>query len=424
LAELGFAIERLKTGTPPRLHGKTIDYSVCGVQQPDNPPRPFSFQTNFIQNQQSLCYITYTNEKTHKIIRENLDRSPLYSGIIKGIGVRYCPSLEDKIVKFPDRERHQIFLEPEGLNTVEVYANGISTSLPQDVQLRYVRSIAGLEKAEIMRFGYGIEYDFIPPTQIFSTMETKKISGLYFAGQINGTTGYEEAACQGLIAAVNAVLKLKSKPPFTLKRDQAYIGVLIDDLVTRGTKEPYRMFTSRAEYRLLLRHDNADQRLMPLGHELGLINASVYEKFCDKQKKIKELISILGELKQGNQTFSKILRRPDVDWKKLCEMDSRLLPWNSFPEVTEQVEIETKYQGYFQRQEHEVKKMQKFEEMHIPTDLDYKNIVHIRRESREKLTRHQPTTLGQASRIDGVSPADISVLMVYLMQWYRKKTER
>lgn len=425
LEEMGFTVGRLKTGTPPRLHGSTIDYTVCGVQEPDDPPRPFSFQTRAIENSQILCHITYTNPETHNIIRENLDRSPLYTGVIKSTGPRYCPSIEDKVVKFPDRNRHQIFLEPEGKNTREVYANGISTSLPQDVQLRYVRSIKGLENAEIMRFAYGIEYDFVPPTQVFPTMETKLIEGLYHAGQINGTTGYEEAAAQGLMAGINAALKLQGKPPFTLGRDQAYIGVLLDDLVTRDPREPYRMFTSRAEYRLLLRHDNADRRLMPDGYRLGLIPDGVYQNLCDKERKIHELTGLLRDVKHGNEPLAKILRRPEVNWSKLCEIDGRLGAWNDFPRVIEQVEIEIKYEGYLARQAQEIRKMQRMENLRIPPDTDYRKIIQLKRECRENLALYRPGTLGQASRIAGVTPADISVLMIYLTNSeYRDSLEK
>jgi tRNA uridine 5-carboxymethylaminomethyl modification enzyme len=416
LAELGLEIKRLKTGTPPRLHGKSIDYTVCAAQQPDAVPRPFSFRNKKIERPTAICYLTHTNPETHRIIRESLDRSPLYTGIIKGTGVRYCPSLEDKVVRFADKEQHQVFLEPEGLDTCEVYPNGISTSLPADVQLRYVHSIRGLEKAEIVRFGYGIEYDFVPPTQIYSTLETKRISGLYLAGQINGTTGYEEAAAQGLLAAVNAVRKLRGEATVILRRADAYLGVLIDDLVTRGTTEPYRMFTSRAEHRILLRQDNADRRLTPLAYEVGLVSRAVYEELLDKEAKIKELTTLLWQTRNDNQPLAKILRRPEVAWQELCKVDSRLLPWNAYPEVVEQVEIEIKYEGYLRRQEQEIKKCEKMENLRLPGDLDYHTVPQLRREAKEKLTRHRPLSIGQAARIEGIAPADISLLLVYLAQ--------
>jgi tRNA uridine 5-carboxymethylaminomethyl modification enzyme len=422
LLEAGFEIKRLKTGTPPRLHGNTIDYSQCIVQEPDKEPHPFSYQTTEIKRRQVPCYLTHTNAETHKIIRDNLDRSPLYTGVIKGTGVRYCPSIEDKVVRFAHQEHHQVFLEPDGMETAEVYPNGISTSLPPDVQILYLHSIKGLEKAEIVRFGYAIEYDFVPPTQIYATLETRRIEGLYLAGQINGTTGYEEAAAQGLLAAMNAVRKLRGETPVILRRDQAYIGVLIDDLVTRGTTEPYRMFTSRAEYRLLLRQDNADRRLTPIAHEVGLIPQEVYEKLQEKEKRIKELTDLLGQINHGNDSLVKILRRPEVTWADIVKLDSRLEPWNACPDVVEQVQIEIKYEGYFRRQQKEIQKLEKLENMPVPENIDYSVIPHLRREAKDKLTRHRPMSIGQASRVEGIAPADISVLLVYLVS--RERADR
>ena len=423
LIDLGIHLERLKTGTPPRLHGATIDYKLCEIQEPDDPPKPFSFETKKLDRPRIPCYITYTNDKTHDIIRNNLDRSPLYAGVIKSIGPRYCPSIEDKVMKFPHRDRHQLFLEPEGVDTKEIYANGIPTSLPYDVQDKFVHSIQGLEKAKIMRFGYAIEYDYIPPTQIQATLETKKIQNLYAAGQINGTTGYEEAGAQGLMAGINAAQKLMGKSSFILRRDQAYIGVLIDDLVTRGTSEPYRMFTSRAEYRLLLRQDNADRRLRGLAYELGTVNKSLYDDILQKEARIEELKKTLEKLRHSNQPLVKILRRPEMDWLQLVELDSRLEEWNAYPDVCEQVEIDVKYEGYMQRQEKQIKKFRQMENFRIPEGIDYNEVNHLRRESKEKLSRHRPLSLGQASRIEGVSPADISVLMIHLEALRKKHSQ-
>ena len=389
LSSLAFEIKRLKTGTPPRINKRSIDFSKVEVQYGDENPTPFSFLTERIEQKQIPCYITYTNPETHKYILDNLDRSPLYSGKIKGIGPRYCPSIEDKVVRFKDKERHQIFLEPEGLNTDEIYLNGLPTSLPQDVQIAMLRTIKGLENSEIMRFGYAIEYDFCPPTQLKPTLETKLVDNLYFAGQINGTSGYEEAAAQGIVAGINAVLKIKQKAPFVLERSQAYIGVLIDDLVTKGTNEPYRMFTSRAEYRLLLRHDNADLRLMEYGFEFGLISKTQYEAMKNK----KELIQ------KGVETAKK----------------NRLEELSSFPEeVKKQIGIEIKYEGYIKRQLKETERLKRLERLRIPGNLEYKNIRGLRRESQEKLDRIKPESLGQASRISGISPCDISLLYIYL----------
>ncbi len=393
LRSLGFDVLSLKTGTTARLNAKTINFSKMKKQPGDNPPVPFSFSTKKISRKQLPCYITYTNKKTHDIIRKGLGRSPLYTGKIKSTGVRYCPSIEDKIVRFSDRDRHQVFLEPEGLKSDQYYPNGISTSLPQDVQLKMIRSIPGLKKAEIKIPGYGIEYDFINPTQLKPTLETKLIENLYHAGQINGTTGYEEAAAQGFMAGVNAVLKIKKKPPFILDRSQAYIGVLIDDLVTRGTQEPYRMFTSRVEYRLLLREDNADLRLSGIGHNLGLVSKKDYEKVASKK------INISNELKRIKNTRGYLRTRGLSD------------------EEMKQVDIEVKYKGFINRQAKEIEKFKQIEKINIPNSFKYKGIPGLSKEIIEKLNLARPINLGQASRISGITPVAISVLMVYLKRY-------
>ncbi|MDP8230442.1 MAG: tRNA uridine-5-carboxymethylaminomethyl(34) synthesis enzyme MnmG [Candidatus Gorgyraea atricola] len=393
LRSLGFDVLRLKTGTTARLDTKTIKFSKMKKQLGDNPPVPFSFSTKKISRKQLPCYITYTNKKTHEIIRKGLDRSPLYTGKIKSTGARYCPSIEDKIVRFSDRDRHQVFLEPEGLKKDQYYPNGISTSLPQDIQLKMIRSIPGLEKAEINIPGYGIEYDFVNPTQLKSTLETKLIENLYHAGQINGTTGYEEAAAQGFMAGVNAVLKIRKKAPFILDRSQAYIGVLIDDLVTRGTQEPYRMFTSRVEHRLVLREDNADLRLSGIGHNLGLVSKKDYEKVVSKK------INISNELKRIKNTRGYLRTRGLSN------------------EEMKQVEIEVKYKGFIDRQAKEIEKFKQIEKINIPNSFKYKGIPGLSKEIIEKLTMARPINLGQASRISGITPVAISVLMVYLKRY-------
>lgn len=422
LRKLGFEIGRLKTGTPCRVNRRSIDFSKVEIQPGDNPPQPFSYSNNRILQEQIPCYITYTNPKTHEYIRNNLDRSPLYSGRIKGIGPRYCPSIEDKVVRFPRKTRHQIFLEPEGINTEEIYLNGLSTSLPQDVQVQMLRTIKGLENAEIMRFGYAIEYDFAPPTQIKTNLETKLVENLFFAGQINGTSGYEEAACQGFMAGINAVLKLKGKAPFVLGRDQAYIGVLIDDLITKGTSEPYRMFTSRAEYRLLLRQDNADIRLMEYGYKFGLISKEQYAALEDKKRKIGEGINYLRRSRKGNISLAKFLSRPEVSFSDLNTVGSN--GWVTTPhDILQQIEIEIKYAGYIKRALNQVNRFKKLEERKIPPDLDYDSIKGLRRESQEKLKNIRPSSIGQAWRISGISPSDISVLLVYLEQKYRRENK-
>ena len=412
LKNLGFKILRFKTGTCARLDGKTIDFSGLKVQYGDQPPRPFSFSTEQLNVKQVPCYITYTNEKTHKIIRENLDRSPLFTGKITGKGVRYCPSIEDKVVKFPHHERHHVFLEPEGKDVDLYYPNGISTSLPIDVQEEFIHTIKGLENVKIVRYGYGIEHDVVEPTQVYPTLETKLIENLFFAGQINGTTGYEEAAAQGLIAGINASLKIKGKKSLILDRTTSYIGVLIDDLTTKGTDEPYRMFTSRVEYRLLIREDNADLRLRKIGYEIGLVSEEEWEKTQNKKKMIDKL---MGELKSkkikipsGRISLFEYLRRPEVKIKDI-KLDG------DYPkDVLEEVEIEVKYSPYIERMLSEIKEFRNLERIKIPPDIDYEKIPGLSLEIREKLSKFKPLNLGQASRISGITPSAISILMVYL----------
>ncbi len=406
----GIELMRFKTGTPPRLRKGTIDFSVCEEQPGDENPSPFSFQTEKISQKQLSCYLTHTNEKTHTIIKQNLYRSPLYGGIIQGTGPRYCPSIEDKVVKFGDKERHQIYLEPEGWDTEETYVNGISTSLPQDVQIELVRSIRGLENAELMRFGYAIEYDCAQPTQLKHSLETKKIENLFFAGQINCTSGYEEAAAQGLIAGLNVIRKLRNQPPFILSRSEAYIGVLIDDLVTRGTTEPYRMFTSRAEFRLLLRQDNADERLMKYGREFGLIPEAVFEKTENTIRKVQETINQLHKTPMGSISARQFLRRPEVTFNsfKYNKLDLEELD----KDIVQRIENEVKYEGYVKRQLIDVEKFSKLERRKIPEGINYQTIHNLSREAREKLSKVKPVSIGQASRIPGISPADLSVLSI------------
>jgi tRNA uridine 5-carboxymethylaminomethyl modification enzyme len=414
LNALGFEVIRLKTGTPPRLNGRTIHFEALEAQYGEDPAPPFSFQTERIDRPNIPCYITYTNEKTHEIIRANLHRAPLYTGQIKSVGPRYCPSIEDKVVRFADKPQHQIFLEPEGVETLEYYCNGIATSIPQDVQEAMVHSIAGLEGAEIMRFGYAVEYDMVPARQLYPWLETRLIEGLYHAGQINGTSGYEEAAAQGIMAGINTALRIQGKEPLVLGRDEAYIGVLIDDLVTEDPREPYRMFSSRAEYRLLLRQDNADRRLMKYGRRVGLVPDTLWERLQAKERLIQETIAFLEKERHEEQPLAKVLRRPGATFQAVEAVCPKLAAMALPPDVREQVEIELKYEGYIRRQEHHVLKMRQLEDKRIPDDIDYSAITGFSNEARGKLARIRPVTVGQASRISGVSPADISVLMVCL----------
>jgi tRNA uridine 5-carboxymethylaminomethyl modification enzyme len=440
LADYGFRVGRLKTGTCPRLNARTINFEKLEVQEGDISPVPFSFSNQKISQRQVPCHITYTNETTHALIKAAVHRSPMYSGAIQSRGPRYCPSIEDKVVRFADKTRHQIFLEPEGLETVEIYPNGISTSLPLDVQIELVHSIQGLENAEIMRPGYAIEYDYVEPTQLNASLETKLIKGLYHAGQINGTTGYEEAAAQGLMAGINAVLSLRREDPLILRRDQAYIGVLIDDLVTKGTDaEPYRMFTSRAEYRLMLREDNADLRLTEIGYKVGVVSTDAYRKLYRKSEKMKilrnmleahellpstEINARLADLNSApianKMSLAQLLRRPELTVADLVSFSSDIAEFE--PHISTQAEVDIKYAGYLDRQLEMVNRSKKMESSRVPSDLDYNAINGLSREVREKLIRIQPQSLGQAARIPGITPAAISLLSIHLKRRSRMST--
>jgi tRNA uridine 5-carboxymethylaminomethyl modification enzyme len=426
LLKLGFELKRLKTGTPPRLLKKSIDFNKLDLQEGDRPPKPFSYLVETLRRgrddiftlnewrdgmfhvEQLACAITYTTAETHEIVRSNLDKSPLYCGRIEGVGPRYCPSLEDKVVRFADKERHQLFLEPEGRHTDEYYINGCSTSLPFEVQLAFIRSVPGLERAEIMRAGYAVEYDFAPPPQLQPSLETKRIEGLFFAGQLNGTSGYEEAAGQGLIAGINAVRKIQGRAPLILRRDQAYIGVLIDDLVTKGTEEPYRMFTSRAEHRLSLRHDNADLRLTEIGAEVGLASPERVRKLHEKQAAIAETLKLLEATKREGQSWTHLLKRPDVAWVDLPS------PFQAVDaDVASQLETEIKYAGYLKREQAHIERGRADEDRTIPDWLDFDTVPGLKAEARVKLKKIRPRTFGQAARISGINPTDVALLQVH-----------
>ncbi len=439
LVDLGFVAGRLKTGTPPRIHRDSVDFTGLEEQKPDNPAVPFSFQTKGISRSQVSCFITYTRPETHELLKSGLDRSPMYTGMIHGTGPRYCPSIEDKVVRFADKERHQLFLEPEGINHPEIYVNGFATSLPEDIQLKALRSVPGMEKAQIIRLGYAVEYDFFPSYQVQHTLETHDIGGLYFAGQINGTSGYEEAAAQGLMAGINAALKLRQQDPLILDRSEAYIGVLIDDLINKTIMEPYRMFTSRAEFRLLLRHDNADLRLMDHGHRIGLLPGEVLEKMQLKQQRINSLLEKTAKINLSPVQFNplaaehkstpisqstplrQLMRRPEIPLQALLEAGGVSNGYHDDELV--HVEFITKYEGYLKRQEELVTKFKKIEERPIPADFDYRSVPSLSNESREKLLQVRPASLGQASRISGVRHSDITVLMIFLEKYTRQKSD-
>lgn len=438
LLDLGISLRRFKTGTPARINSKSVDFSKMIEQNGDDKIVPFSFMSGKLQKEQIACYLTYTNEETHNIIRENIDRSPIYNGSIKGVGPRYCPSIEDKVMRFPDKTQHQIFVEPEGVDTLEMYVGGFSSSLPEEVQVKMLRTLPGLENVEMMRTAYAIEYDSIDPTQLKPTLEFKNINGLYGAGQLNGSSGYEEAGAQGLIAGINAALKIKNEEPLILTRSDAYIGVLIDDLVTKGTNEPYRMMTSRAEYRLLLRQDNADIRLTEIGHRVGLVTEKRYSTFINRKKNIEDELERLKNLKVTNKkevneflvsinstplrkaiNFYELMQRPELDYFQLAKLDPERPVLSD--DIGEQINILTKYEGYIQSQMEQVSQFKKFEKKLLPKDIDYSNVSGLRTEAVQKLSNIRPISIGQASRISGVSPADISVLLIYLEHQYGKQ---
>ncbi len=424
LDALGFERGRLKTGTPPRVDGRTVDFSKTEVQPGDEKPKPFSHFTETIPLKQVPCHIAYTNPQTHESIHNNLDRAPMYNGQIGGQGPRYCPSIEDKVVRFKDRERHQIFIEPEGLDTDWVYLNGISTSLPAEVQDQILASIPALSSAKVLQYGYAVEYDFFPPTQITPTFQTRFVEGLYFAGQICGTSGYEEAAGQGFLAGVNSVLQLRGEDPFVLDRAEAYLGVLVDDLVIENPLEPYRMFSSRAEYRLLLRADNADVRLMEYGHKFGLISSEALKKVEKKKESVQTLIGELDSIYLKGKSLLKILRQPEMDFAQVNELTDEISPELLHEEVIEQVEIEATYSTYIDRQKHQVEKFRQLETLAIPDSFDYDQVPAIRNESREKLRAIRPRSIGQASRISGVTPADVQVILAMVDSKSRRAQNR
>jgi tRNA uridine 5-carboxymethylaminomethyl modification enzyme len=414
LARLGLRLGRLKTGTPPRVDGRTLDYARLEAQPSDPEPVRFSFGPPGPGLGDVVCWITATTPAIHDLIRASLDRSPLFTGQIRSTGPRYCPSIETKVVRFADRASHQVFLEPEGLATDWIYCNGLSTSLPEDVQDRIVHGVPGMERAAIVRYGYAIEYDFVPPDQIQATLEAKALGGLYLAGQINGTSGYEEAAGQGLLAGINAARALAGRPPVVLRRDQAYIGVMIDDLVTKGTDEPYRMFTSLAEYRLVLRQDNADRRLTPVGREVGLVSDEAWRRFEEKDRRVGEVQAVLRRTRRQGRTLEEWLRRPETTWEDLAVEVPDLASLAAGPEAIEEAVIEAKYAGYLARQAQQIERSRQMEDRAIPADLDYAGIPHLRREAQEKFARVRPRSLGQAGRIAGIGPADLASLLVYL----------
>ncbi|WP_299467010.1 tRNA uridine-5-carboxymethylaminomethyl(34) synthesis enzyme MnmG [uncultured Gimesia sp.] len=414
LAQLGFELQRFKTGTPARLNGRTINFSVLNEQPGDDKPQPFSYMTEKITQSQMSCYLTETNADVHRLINENLHRAPMYSGQINSTGPRYCPSIEDKVVRFSERDSHQVFLEPEGRYTNEYYCNGISTSLPRDVQDQMIHSIRGLENSEIMRYGYAVEYDFATPTQLKPTLETKLVEGLYFAGQLNGTTGYEEAAGQGLLAGLNAALKIAGKQDLILDRNEAYLGVLIDDLVTKGVDEPYRMFTSRAEFRLLLRQDNADRRMTPIGRRVGSVDHQRWQQYQEHEAEIAKIMQFIQSNRYQGNTLEEWLRRQDISWPEICEFAPELKSLTFSDRAIEQTLIEVQYAGYIRRQTAEIEKQKNVETLHIPDHIDYRLVPNLRNEAKEKLTRVKPLNVGQAGRISGLTPADLTVLVLYL----------